>query len=104
MNDTVRGTSALDDNARTELASQVDAWERNEVAKFVSRAPERQRQFATLGGFPLKRTYTALAGSSPTRTTDSPGVMPSALRRSTSAATSRRTRRPMAAPSISNAV
>jgi methylmalonyl-CoA mutase N-terminal domain/subunit len=30
------------------------------VAKFVARAPERKDEFATLGGFPLKRTYTAL--------------------------------------------
>ncbi len=60
MNDPVRGTAALGDNARAALASQLDAWEKNEVAKFVARAPERQKAFATLGGFPLKRTYTAL--------------------------------------------
>jgi len=42
------------------LASEVDAWERNEVADFLARAPERADEFHTLGGFPLKRTYTAL--------------------------------------------
>jgi methylmalonyl-CoA mutase N-terminal domain/subunit len=60
MNDTVRGTAALGDTARAKLASQVEGWEKNEVAKFVARAPERQKEFTTLGGFPLKRTYTAL--------------------------------------------
>jgi len=42
------------------LASEVDAWERNEVADSLARAPERADEFHTLGGFPLKRTYTAL--------------------------------------------
>ncbi|HLX29863.1 MAG TPA: methylmalonyl-CoA mutase family protein [Casimicrobiaceae bacterium] len=42
------------------LAAEVDAWEKNEVAKFVARAPERADEFKTLGGFPVKRTYTAL--------------------------------------------
>jgi methylmalonyl-CoA mutase cobalamin-binding domain/chain len=49
-----------DARARTALAEQVDAWEKNEVANFVQRAPERAEQFATIGGFPVKRTYTAL--------------------------------------------
>jgi methylmalonyl-CoA mutase N-terminal domain/subunit len=61
MNDPVfRGSAALDAETREALASQVEAWEKNEVAKFVARAPERQPEFRTLGGFPLKRTYTAL--------------------------------------------
>ncbi len=42
------------------LAAEVDAWEKNEVAKFIARAPERAPEFTTLGGFPLKRAYTAL--------------------------------------------
>ena len=61
MNDPVfPGLAALDAETRKALASQVEAWEKNEVAKFVARAPERQPEFRTLGGFPLKRTYTAL--------------------------------------------
>src|SRR6266542_2662832 len=61
MNDPIfRGSAALDAKARAALEAQVDAWEKNEVAKFVARAPERKDEFATLGGFPLKRTYTAL--------------------------------------------
>jgi 2-hydroxyisobutanoyl-CoA mutase large subunit len=42
------------------LQHEVDDWERNEVARFVARAPERQREFLTTGGFPVNRTYTAL--------------------------------------------
>jgi 2-hydroxyisobutanoyl-CoA mutase large subunit len=51
---------ALDAAARERLEAQVLAWERDEVARFVARTPERRRDFTTLGGFPLKRTYTAL--------------------------------------------
>ena len=61
MNDRVsRGSAAPDARTMKELAAQVDAWERNEVANFIARAPERQPEFRTLGGFPLKRAYTAL--------------------------------------------
>ena len=42
------------------LSAQVDAWQKNEVARFVARAPERASEFSTLGGFALQRTYTAL--------------------------------------------
>jgi 2-hydroxyisobutanoyl-CoA mutase large subunit len=42
------------------LAASVADWEANEVARFVARAPERATEFRTIGGFPLKRTYTAL--------------------------------------------
>jgi methylmalonyl-CoA mutase cobalamin-binding domain/chain len=61
MNDPVfRGSAALDAETVKALSAQVEAWEKNEVAKFIARAPERQPEFRTLGGFPLKRTYTAL--------------------------------------------
>src|SRR5438128_1389912 len=61
MNDPIfRGPSALSTEARAALETQVRAWEQGEVARFVARAPERQPEFRTLGGFPLKRTYTAL--------------------------------------------
>ncbi len=50
----------IDRETQRALAAQVAAWERDEVAKFVARAPERQPEFTTLGGFPVKRTYTAL--------------------------------------------
>jgi methylmalonyl-CoA mutase cobalamin-binding domain/chain len=61
MNDSTLPPSAgPEPRVRGALAEQVDAWQRNEVASFVARAPERQEDFATLGGFRLKRTYTAL--------------------------------------------
>src|SRR6476646_1030765 len=59
-NSTDRASVALDPDTRKALAAQVDAWEKAEVASFVSRAPERAAEFATIGGFPVKRTYTAL--------------------------------------------
>ena len=52
--------AALDSRARDALAAKVDAWEQTEVASFVRRAPERASEFATIGGFPVKRAYTAL--------------------------------------------
>jgi methylmalonyl-CoA mutase cobalamin-binding domain/chain len=61
MNEPVsRGRAALDPDTRAALEADVAAWEAHEVASFVSRAPERQAEFHTQGGFPLKRTYTAL--------------------------------------------
>jgi methylmalonyl-CoA mutase N-terminal domain/subunit len=61
MNDsTIPPSAGPDPRTRAALAAEVDAWEQNEVANFVNRAPERADEFCTLGGFPLKRTYTAL--------------------------------------------
>ncbi len=51
---------AVDSDTRAALEAEVAAWEDNEVANFVARAPERTSEFRTQGGFPLKRTYTAL--------------------------------------------
>ncbi len=42
------------------LAAQVAAWERDEVAAFLARQPERQQEFRTLSGLPVKRVYTPL--------------------------------------------
>src|SRR6266545_2968252 len=53
--------------------------------------------------FPFDRTYVALAGSSPTRMTASPGVTPRDLRAAASRATRSRTLRAIATPSISSA-
>ncbi|HSV17309.1 MAG TPA: methylmalonyl-CoA mutase family protein, partial [Casimicrobiaceae bacterium] len=61
MNDPVfRGKSAFDPDALQRLAGEVADWERGDVARFVARAPERKAEFRTIGGFPVKRTYTAL--------------------------------------------
>jgi methylmalonyl-CoA mutase N-terminal domain/subunit len=63
MNDTTnprQPSASVDAAAAARLAEDVAAWERDEVAKFVARAPEREAEFRTLGGFPVKRSYTAL--------------------------------------------
>lgn len=61
MNEAITsGTSAFDHEALGRLEGQVADWEEGEVAKFTARSPERKTQFATLGGFPVNRTYTAL--------------------------------------------
>ena len=66
MNDPVfRGKSAFDPDTLQRLAGEVAEWESGDVARFVARAPERKAEFLTLGGFPVKRTYTA--PTSPTR-------------------------------------
>ncbi len=44
----------------TALQEQLELWEKDEVAAFLKKQPERDEQFFTLGGFPVKRTYTAL--------------------------------------------
>src|SRR5690242_5655813 len=64
-------------------------------SRIVSPAMPSSREVAS-----LLRTYTALAGSSPTSTTLKPGVIPCALRRSTSARTSLCTRSAIAVPSM----
>ncbi len=42
------------------LREQLELWEKDEVTAFLKKQPEREDQFQTLGGFPVKRTYTAL--------------------------------------------
>lgn len=42
------------------LRRQLQEWERNELAVFLARSPERKPQFSTESGIPLKRVYTAL--------------------------------------------
>lgn len=43
-----------------EFRKQFEAWEQHELAAFLKMSPERQAEFRTLTGFPLKRMYTAL--------------------------------------------
>jgi methylmalonyl-CoA mutase N-terminal domain/subunit len=43
-----------------DFASQFEAWEKRELAAFLKKAPERQKEFRTLTGFPIERVYTAL--------------------------------------------
>ena len=42
------------------LQQQLELWETNEVAGFLRKQRERNEHFFTLGGFPVKRVYTAL--------------------------------------------
>ncbi|HYS08567.1 MAG TPA: methylmalonyl-CoA mutase family protein [Myxococcales bacterium] len=48
----------LDDPQAVE--NEVRDWEQREVKSFLARQKERKDQFYTSGGFPVKRTYTAL--------------------------------------------
>ena len=43
-----------------EFRKQFEAWEQLELAGFLRKSPERQAQFNTLTGFPVKRVYTPL--------------------------------------------
>jgi methylmalonyl-CoA mutase N-terminal domain/subunit len=57
---TTKPVTGNGNDGNAQLRAEVDAWERDEVARFVAKAPERQPAFTTLGGFPVQRTYTAL--------------------------------------------
>lgn len=60
-----------------DIAASVEAWEQNEVAAFLARAPERKEQFYTLGDFPVKRTYSAAdISDTPVEDIGLPGIYP----------------------------
>jgi methylmalonyl-CoA mutase N-terminal domain/subunit len=44
----------------SDFAKQLEAWEKQDVVAFLKKAPERQKEFRTMTGFPVKRVYTAL--------------------------------------------
>lgn len=48
-------STELDDFAR-----KLETWENVELGVFLKKAPERQNEFRTMTGFPLKRVYTSL--------------------------------------------
>ena len=59
------------------LERQLELWEGNEVAAFLKKQREREQQFFTLGGFPVKRVYTALdLESTPLEDIGLPGQYP----------------------------
>jgi methylmalonyl-CoA mutase N-terminal domain/subunit len=59
------------------LGRQLEQWEANEVAAFLSKQREREDQFFTLGGVPVKRVYTALdLASTPPEDIGLPGQYP----------------------------
>ena len=47
-------------NELDDLRRQLESWEQLELAGFLKKAPERQAEFRTNTGFPVKRVYTAL--------------------------------------------
>jgi methylmalonyl-CoA mutase N-terminal domain/subunit len=51
-------TPLVSSAAEERSAADRDEWERNEVAGFVARQPERKDEFRTASGIPLRRTYT----------------------------------------------
>jgi len=50
----------IDSKQVAALQEQLELWEKEEVTTFLKKQPEREAEFQTLGGFPVKRTYTAL--------------------------------------------
>jgi methylmalonyl-CoA mutase cobalamin-binding domain/chain len=50
----------IDSKQAAALQEQLELWEKDEVTTFLKKQPERETEFQTLGGFPVKRTYTAL--------------------------------------------
>src|SRR5215211_7805611 len=51
--------NTLDPKAIDQLTDEVRDWESREVAAFLKKQAERKPEFFTLGGFPVKRVYTA---------------------------------------------
>jgi len=59
------------------LRARLQSWEDKELAAFVAKAPERQAEFRTLTGFPVKRVYTALdTADTPSEDIGLPGQYP----------------------------
>jgi methylmalonyl-CoA mutase cobalamin-binding domain/chain len=60
-----------------DLEYEFAKWERNEVAAFLKKQPERKREFFTLGDIPVKRVYTAAdIASTPAEDIGLPGRYP----------------------------
>jgi methylmalonyl-CoA mutase cobalamin-binding domain/chain len=57
--------NTIDQKTVDELRAEEREWEATEVAQFLNKQAERRSAFFTLGGFPVKRTYTPaeLAGT-----------------------------------------
>ncbi len=60
MNKDDRPKKPTDSGELEELRKHFETWEQNELAAFLKKSPERQAEFRTLTGFPVKRVYTAL--------------------------------------------
>jgi len=77
MNQDHRPPRRLEGASLDEIGKQFELWEQQELAAFLRKAPERQKEFRTLTGFPLKRVYTALdLAETPSEDIGLPGQYP----------------------------
>jgi len=77
MNKDDRRKRSADSRELEEVRKQFEAWEQHELASFLKKSPERQAEFRTLTGFPLKRVYTALdLAATPAEDIGLPGQYP----------------------------
>jgi methylmalonyl-CoA mutase N-terminal domain/subunit len=77
MNQDHRPPRRLEGASLDEIGKQFELWEQQELAAFLRKAPERQKEFRTLAGFPLKRVYTALdLAETPSEDIGLPGQYP----------------------------
>ncbi len=60
------------------LSEEIEAWEKGPVAEALAKSPERETEFKTLSGIPIKRVYTPVDMSNKDYMTDIglPGVYP----------------------------
>ena len=63
MSDKVKGTTTTittgDAPAPSrELSAQERAWEENTLRPTLEKSPERQKEFTTISGYPIRRLYT----------------------------------------------
>jgi len=58
--------------------SSLKAWEENTLNPTLEKSPERQKEFTTVSGYPIRRLYTEadLAGWDPVRDLSYPGEPP----------------------------
>jgi methylmalonyl-CoA mutase N-terminal domain/subunit len=83
MSDKVKGTattitSADAPTASREPSAQERAWEENALRPTLEKSPERQAEFTTISGYPIRRLYTPadLPGWDPNRDLGFPGEPP----------------------------
>jgi methylmalonyl-CoA mutase N-terminal domain/subunit len=77
MNQDDRPQRRLEGASLDEIAKQFELWEQQELAAFLRKAPERQKEFRSLTGFLLKRVYTALdLAETPSEDIGLPGQYP----------------------------
>ncbi|HZS72348.1 MAG TPA: methylmalonyl-CoA mutase family protein [Candidatus Acidoferrum sp.] len=83
MNDSRKGNTEIlipraDSPSHRVPSEREEAWEKNTLVPALEKSPERQREFTTLSGHPIRRLYTPadLADWSPERDLGYPGEPP----------------------------